>query len=89
MHAAGTFDGYRCNTNTILSLKHDAQFVQNESIVRQMLEARKNKRVNALKEVKRFCKEFGFTAGMLKSWLAEGRKNKWNPRNSTLLPRLA
>ena len=29
-----------------------------------------------LKEVKRLCKEFGFTAGMLKGSLAEGRKPK-------------
>jgi len=34
------------------------------------------KRANALKEVKRLCKEFGFTAGMLKGALAEGRKKK-------------
>jgi len=34
------------------------------------------KRTNALKEVKRLCKEFGFTAGMLKGSLAEGRKTK-------------
>ena len=31
---------------------------------------------NALKEVKRLCKEFGFTSGMLKGALAEGRKAK-------------
>jgi hypothetical protein len=30
----------------------------------------------ALKEVKRLCKEFGFTAGMLKGALAGGRKKK-------------
>jgi len=36
----------------------------------------KNKRANALKEAKRLCKEFGFTAGMLKVSLAEGRKKK-------------
>ncbi len=30
----------------------------------------------ALKEVKRLCKEFGFTAGMLKGSLAEGRKTR-------------
>ena len=36
----------------------------------------KNERANALKEVKRLCKEFGFTAGMLKGSLAEGRKTK-------------
>ena len=39
-----------------------------------MDEAKKNKRANTLKEVKRFCKEFGFMAGMLKGSLAEGRK---------------
>ena len=40
----------------------------------QMAEAKKNERTKALKEVKRLCKEFGFTAGMLKGALAEGRK---------------
>jgi len=35
-----------------------------------MVEAKKNELANALKEVKRPCKEFGFTAGMLKGlWL--------------------
>ena len=47
-----------------------------EAIQQQMVEAIKNKRVNALKEVKRFCKEFGFTAGMLKGSLAKGRGEK-------------
>ena len=37
------------------------------------VEAKKNERANALKEVKRLCKEFGFTAGMLKGALAKGR----------------
>ena len=36
-----------------------------EAIQQQMLEAKKNVRANALKEVKRLCKEFGFTAGEL------------------------
>jgi hypothetical protein len=31
-----------------------------------MIEAKKNERANALKEVQRLCKVFGFTAGMLK-----------------------
>jgi hypothetical protein len=41
-----------------------------------MNDAKKNERVNALKKVKRFCKEFDFTAGMHthKGSLAEGRK---------------
>ena len=34
-----------------------------------MVEAKKNKRANSLKEVKRLCKDFGFTAGMLKDAL--------------------
>jgi hypothetical protein len=33
-------------------------------------------RTNALKEVKRLFKEFGFTAGMLKGALAKGRSEK-------------
>ena len=45
-----------------------------EAIQQQMFEAKKNERAIALKEVKRLCKEFGFTAGMLKGSLAEGRK---------------
>ena len=43
---------------------------------RQMDETKKNERVNALKGVKRLCKESGFTAGMQKGSLAEGRKKK-------------
>ncbi len=39
-----------------------------------MIDAKRNERANALKEVKRLCKEFGVTAGMLKGSLAEGRK---------------
>tara|TARA_B100000902_G_C26482644_1_gene515524 strand:- start:31 stop:156 length:126 start_codon:yes stop_codon:yes gene_type:complete len=39
-----------------------------------MIEAKKSARANALKEVQRLCKEFGFTAGKLKGALAEGRK---------------
>jgi len=41
-----------------------------------MVEAKKNERGNALKEVKRLYKEFDFTAGMLKGAHAEGRKKK-------------
>ena len=33
-------------------------------------EAKKNERTNALKEVTRLCKEFGFAAGMPKGSLA-------------------
>ena len=47
-----------------------------ETIQQQTAEAKKNERTNALKEVKWLCIEFGFTAGMLKGSLAEGRKMK-------------
>ena len=46
-----------------------------EAIKQQMVEA-KNERANALKEVKRLCKEFGFTAGMVKGSVADGRKEQ-------------
>ena len=45
-----------------------------EAIQQQMVEAKKNERSNALKEVKILCKEFVFTAGMMKGSLAEGCK---------------
>ena len=38
-----------------------------ETIQQQMTDAKKNERANALKEVKRLCKEFGFTAERLVS----------------------
>ena len=47
-----------------------------EAIQQQMVEAKKNERANATKEVKRLCKEFSFTAGMLRGALDGGRKKK-------------
>jgi hypothetical protein len=41
-----------------------------------MVEAKKNECANALKEIKRLCKEFGFTAEMLKGLLDIGRGEK-------------
>ena len=55
---------------------YDELKAEMETIQQQMLEAKKNERTDALKEVKELCKEFGFTAGMLKGSLAEGRKKK-------------
>ena len=48
--------------------------VEMEASQQQMVEAKKNERANTLKEVKRLCTEFSFTAGMLKGALAVGRK---------------
>ena len=47
-----------------------------EEIQQQMIETNERQRGNALKEVKRLCKEFGFTACMLKAALDEGRKRQ-------------
>ncbi len=41
-----------------------------------MVEAKKRKRDEEPKKVKELCKEFGFTAGILKGALAEERKKK-------------
>ena len=61
----------KCEMNSYDEMKTEMEVIQ-----QQMIEAKKSERANALKEVKRFCKEFGFTAGMLKGSLAEGRKTK-------------
>ena len=59
----------RCVMKSYDQLKAEMKTIQ-----QQMAEAKKNQCTNALKEVKRLCKELGFTAGMLKGLLAEGRK---------------
>ena len=53
---------------------YDELKAEMETIQQQIVEAKKNKYANALKEVKRLFKEFGFSVGMLKGTLAEGRK---------------
>jgi len=53
------------------------QCAPGRQLEQQMTEAKKRERAEALK-VKELCKEFGFTAGMLKGALADGRKrNSW------------
>ena len=55
---------------------YDELKAEMEAIQQQMAKAKKNERAEALKTVKRLCKEFGFTAGMmLKGALAKGRGN--------------
>ena len=48
---------------------YDELKAEMEAIQQQMVEAKKNERANVLKQ-------FGFTAGMLKGSLAEGRRQK-------------
>ena len=64
-----TFNLWMCEMKSYDELKSEMETIQ-----KQMVEAKKYERASALKEVKRLCKEFGFTAGMLKGSLAEGRK---------------
>lgn len=44
-----------------------------EAIQQEMVDAKMNERANVLKKVKHLYKEFGFTAGILKNSLDEGR----------------
>jgi len=61
------------STNVIFERLNDEGEKQLQSAID---DGEKKERANALKEVKRLCKEFGFTAGMLKGSLAEGRNKK-------------
>lgn len=45
-----------------------------EVIQEQMVETKKHKVANVLKEVKHLYKRFGFTSGIMKGVLAEGTK---------------
>ena len=45
-----------------------------ETIQQQMAKTENNRPVIALREIKRPCKEFGFTIALLKISFAEGRK---------------
>ncbi len=57
---------------------YDELKAEMETLQQQMVEAKKRERAEALKKVKELCREFGFTAGMLKGALADGRKrNSW------------
>ena len=48
--------------------------VEMETVQQQMAEAKKNERKDALIEIKRLRKKFGFTAGMLEGALVAGWK---------------
>ena len=56
---------------TMFELKVEMQKIQ-----QQVVGVKKHVCVNAIKDIKRLCKEFCFTAGMLKDWLTEG----WNKK---------
>ena len=68
-----TVNQRRCEMKSYDELKTEMETIQ-----RQMVELKKNERVNAIKEVKRLYKELGFTAVMLKGSLTEGRKKSYD-----------
>ena len=47
-----------------------------EASQQKIVEAKRSEIANALKEVKRLCKKFGFTAGILKDALVKVRGEK-------------
>lgn len=49
---------------------------QKAELEKQIETAKKSERAEALKTVKKLCKEFGFTAGMLRGSLATGKNKK-------------
>ena len=55
---------------------YDDLKIEMAQIKAQMIEAKKRERAQALKKVKKLCKEFRFTAGMLQDVLARGRKTR-------------
>ena len=55
---------------------YDELKAEMKTIQDQMIKAKKNECSNALKEVKCLYKEFGFSAWMLKGYLAKVRKQK-------------
>tara|TARA_B100000925_G_C21704360_1_gene343769 strand:+ start:359 stop:535 length:177 start_codon:yes stop_codon:yes gene_type:complete len=55
---------------------YDELKAEMEAIQEHLVKVKKSERDNILKEMKRLCKEFGFTAEILKSSLAKGRGEK-------------
>lgn len=55
---------------------YDELKAEMEHIKKQMAEAKKRERVEALKKVRKLCKEFGFTTGMLQGVLSKGRRTR-------------
>ena len=62
------------NQTRCLMKSYDELKAEMKTIQQQMAEVKKSERAVALKKAKGLFKEFGFTAGMLKGSIAEGRK---------------
>jgi uncharacterized protein (UPF0335 family) len=56
--------------------KLEELLAQQEQLIAQIEEAKKQQKAEDLKTVRQLCKAHGFTARMLKGFLAEGRTRK-------------
>jgi DNA-binding protein H-NS len=56
--------------------KLEELLAQQEQLAVQIEEAKKQQKADDLKKVRELCRAHGFTANMLKGYLAEGRKRK-------------
>ncbi|ARU02784.1 H-NS family nucleoid-associated regulatory protein [Yoonia vestfoldensis] len=61
--------------------KLEELLAQQEQITMQIEEAKKQQKTEDLKTVRQLCKAHGFTARMLKGFLAEGRKRRTKTEN--------
>jgi predicted nuclease with TOPRIM domain len=67
---------------------YDELKAEMEAIQQQMVEAKKNECTDALKEVKRLCKEFGLLLEYLKAQLQKVEKLKTNKAYLSSKPQL-
>jgi hypothetical protein len=56
--------------------KLEELLAKQEALAAEIEEAKKQQKTDDLKTVRQLCKAHGFTANMLKGYLAEGRKRR-------------
>ena len=56
--------------------KLEELLAKQEALAAEIEDAKKQQKANDLKTVRQLCKAHGFTANMLKGYLAEGRKRR-------------
>ena len=76
-----TINRYRYEMKSYDELRAEMEVIQ-----KMIVEAKKNKYANTLKEVKCLCRECGFFACMLKGSLSETERNNDKPGNLSPLP---
>lgn len=64
------------NTKELAMTKLEELLAKQEALAAEIEEAKKQQKTEDLKTVRQLCKAHGFTANMLKGYLAEGRKRR-------------